>query len=87
MSKFIRRWHSVMGESKIKGNDVVEFIEKSVKPWKYTHGLGFRSPTIHNKDITKERAVEIWHEENGFCDVEEYDDYLHINSFMSNDFW
>lgn len=82
----MKKIYGIMGNYQLKNNEVIEYIEKADKPFKYTHGIGYRSPTIHKVDVTKERAIEIW-EDNSLCDIEEYDEYIHINTFSSNDLW
>ena len=63
-----------------------EFIVETEKPLKYTYGLGYRNPTTNHKLITKEQAREIIDKES-LLDVTEYDDYVHLNAFSSNDMW
>lgn len=63
-----------------------EFIAATDKPIKYTYGLGYRSPTTNRKPITKERAIEIIDTES-LLDIDEYEDYVHLNAFSDNDMW
>ena len=62
----------------------VEFLKKTDKPLKYTYGLEYRGPTIHKVPISKEDACEKMMKES-YIDVDEYEDYVHINAFSSND--
>lgn len=61
-----------------------EFIAKTEKPFKYTNGLAYRNPTTHNKPITREFAMEILTKED-FLVITEHDDYVHLNTYSSND--
>ena len=63
-----------------------EFIAETSKPLKYTYGLGYRNPTTNHKPITKAQAMEIIDQEN-FLDINEYEDYIHLNAFSENDMW
>ena len=66
--------------------DAKDYILKTDKPLKYTHGLGYRGPTTHNKPIDKEEAIRII-DNGGFLDITEYDDYIHLNTYSDNDMW
>ena len=63
-----------------------EFIAATSKPIKYTYGLGYRHPTTNHKPITKTRAIEIIDTE-GFLDINEHEDYVHLNAYSDNDMW
>ena len=39
--------------------DAKKHILETDKPLKYTHGLGYRGPSTHNKPIAKEEAIRI----------------------------
>ena len=82
----MRRIYCIMGDHECDSDETVEFLENTEKPIKYTHGLGFRNPTIHKVPVTQKRAVEIF-KENGLCDVTEHEDYVHVNTFSDNDMW
>lgn len=64
-----------------------DFIENTTKQIKYTYGLGYRNPTTHNVPVTKDRAFEILKDHWGMLDIVEYDDYVHMNAYSSNDMW
>ena len=66
--------------------DAKKHILETDKPLKYTHGLGYRGPSIHNKPITKEEAISII-DKGDFLDITEYDDYIHLNTYSDNDMW
>jgi hypothetical protein len=66
--------------------DAKDYILKTDKPLKYTHGLGFRGPTTHNKPIDKEEAIRII-DKGDFLDITEYDNYIHLNTYSDNDMW
>lgn len=63
-----------------------EFIATTEKPFKYTVGLRMRNPVICNKPITREKAMEIVATED-WLDITEYANYVHLNTFSSNDLW
>jgi len=63
-----------------------EFIRETEKEIKYTHGLGYRGPTTHNKPISKEKALKIV-ENYGLLDAIEMEDYLHLNTYSGDDMW
>lgn len=63
-----------------------EFISETNKPIKYTYGLGYRNPTINHVPITKERAMEIIDTES-LLDIDEHEDYIHLNAYSANDMW
>ena len=63
-----------------------KFIEETEKEIKYTHGLGYRGPTIHNKPISKEKALKIV-DDYDLLDATEMEDYLHLNTYSENDMW
>ena len=63
-----------------------EFIAETEKELKYTNGLRMRNPVICNEPITKEQASEII-ENSDLLDITEYDNYVHLNTFSSNDMW
>ena len=65
---------------------LIKFIGETEKEIKYTHGLGYRGPTIHNKPISKEEALRIV-ENNELLDAREMEDYLHLNTYSGNDMW
>ena len=74
-------YDGTLNEAKAK-----EFVLASDKPCIYTYGLGFRSPTTHRKPITKEQALEIIDKE-GFLDITEETNVIHLNAFSDNDMW
>lgn len=63
-----------------------EFIAKTEKPLKYTNGLSYRRPATHNKPITKEYTRELI-KNYDLLDITEYEDYIHFNTYSSNDMW
>lgn len=65
---------------------LVDFIKTTTKSIKYTYGLGYRNPTTNHKPITVERAIEIVNTQS-LLDVDEYEDYLHLNAYSENDMW
>ena len=66
------------------GEELKEFIRKTRKPIRCTYGLDFRDPTTNKVLISKEKAIKLAEKES-FLDVDENDDYIHLNIFSSND--
>lgn len=63
-----------------------KLIKDTNKKILFTYGLSFRNPTTNKKEITKEDALEIVTVES-LLDAEEYQDYLFLNAFSSNDLY
>lgn len=63
-----------------------EVITNTDKELKYTYGLSFRNPTTHKKPISKEEALRII-DTKGMLDIDEYEDWIHLNAFSDNDMW
>ena len=59
-------------------------VHLSKKLIKYTHGLGYRGPSIHNQPITKDKALEIIEKES-LIDIRESEAGIQINTYDSND--
>lgn len=68
---------------KIKAKEVIASTDKALK---YTYGFGYRNPTTNHKPITREEAMKIV-ENEGWLDITEYEDYIHLNAFSENDMW
>lgn len=68
-------------------DEALKFIEETEKPIKYTYGLGYRHPTTYKVPITKEEANKYIMEHYSMLDVEEYEDYVHINQYSEMDLW
>lgn len=76
--------YNLMGKNNYTMDEAREFLRDTSKPIKYTYGLGYRNPTTHKVPISNQEAVEKF---NGMCDITEYEDYVHLNEFSSNDLW
>ena len=63
-----------------------EYIKATDKEIRYTYGLGYRNPTIHRNPITKEMAIEIIDTES-LLDINENEEYIHLNAYSANDMW
>lgn len=85
MSKRLKSIWKLMGKTEYSKEDVLKVFEETDKPIKYTYGLSFRSPTIHRVPYTKEQAIEKFTDKSSMCDVDEYEDYIHLNEFSGND--
>ena len=66
--------------------ELIEFIKATSKPIKYTYGLIYKNPVTLRKPITLEEALVIIRTQS-FLDADEYDDYVHLHAFSSNDLW
>ena len=69
---------------KMDRSELVKFIQTTTKPILYTYGFVYRHPTTYKKPVTVDEAIQIVKEEF-YLDADEYDDYLHLNAFSSND--
>ena len=67
-------------------NKAKEFVAETNKPLRYTYGFSYRNPTTHNKPITKEEALKII-DDQGFLDITEEQEYVHLNAYSENDMW
>ena len=81
-----RTIYCIMGDHECTKEKTVEFLKETIKPIKYTHGLGYRGPTINKVPVNRKKAIEIFNT-NSLCDVTEYEDYVHVNTFSGNDMW
>ena len=72
----LKQLWKLMDENKYSKEDIIEI---------YTHGLGYRNPTIHKVDCSKEEAIEIFNKRSSMCDIDEYEDYIHLNTYSGND--
>lgn len=66
--------------------DAKQYVLETDKPIKYTFGLGYRHPITHNKPIDKAEAMRLLNE-SSMTDIDEFDDYIHINQYHENDMW
>jgi hypothetical protein len=65
----------------------VELIKSTEKPIRYTYGLEYRNPTTCRVLIDKEKALEYMGDKYALVDCTEYDDWIHIKEYSSNDMW
>lgn len=78
----------IMGDSgefnqNLKG--LFEYLRKTEKRIEYTFGLAYRHPTTFHKPITAKEAIEAL--EDYTTEVDEFDNYIHVNSYSANDLW
>lgn len=73
-------------EGKETKEDAKDALRKTDKNIVYTHGLGYRSPTIHRVPVSLEKACEIIDDES-LVDVKEFEDYIEVNTYSGNDMW
>lgn len=64
----------------------INAITETKKEIKYTYGLGFRHPTTYYKPISQTEAIEIINTMS-LLDIDEYEDYIHLNAYSSNDMY
>lgn len=69
-----------------KVDKAIELISDTNKEINYTYGFEYRGPTTYRVPIDKEKAIEII-KRNGFIDITEYEDWIHINEYSVNDMW
>lgn len=72
-------YDGTMDKDKLK-----EFIMKTQKKIRYTHGLRFRGPRICDVPIDKDEALIIV-DEYALIDANETERFLDINTYSSND--
>lgn len=81
-------WSSINnknGKFKTK-EEVIEYINSSKKDIKHTHGFTFKNPITYKKPIEKELAINFV-EYSDLIDIEETDNFIHLNTFSSSDMW
>lgn len=77
--------YSFTGRRENTPKEIVEYVLKTTKkPFKYTYGFKYRNPTTYMVPITRESALE---KLKDWCDVTEFNDYIDINTYSSNDMW
>ncbi len=80
--------YTIFGSEGCFSNDkegLFAHLRKTNKQIKYTHGLGYRHPTIDNVPISAEEAIAEF-ERYRVADVTEFDDYIHVNTYSGCDF-
>ena len=82
----MEKLYAVMGKSKFnRKEDLTKYLTTSQKKMLYTFGLSYKKPTIHKVEITLEQAID--NINKYYCDVTEFDDYIHVNCFSANDLY
>lgn len=66
--------------------ELIEFINNTDKTIKYTFGLLYREPRTKYKPISKQEAIEIANNED-WLDVEERENFIHLNAYSENDMY
>lgn len=79
---------TVMGEQTSNKEEVIQMIKNRADlKFEYTHGIGYKCPTIHHKPISKDKALELVTNES-ILDVTLIDDVLlAINTYSDSDLW
>lgn len=76
--------YSFMGRySECSKEEAIELLKETDKQILYTHGLGYREPTINKVPVSKEKALE--YADESLVDITEYEDYIHVNTYSGND--
>lgn len=66
--------------------EVIEYINNSKKDFKHTHGFTFRNPTTYKVVMERENAINLI-KKSSLIDITEENDFIHLNTFSSNDMW
>lgn len=62
-----------------------DYLRNTSKPIKHTHGLSYRCPSVFHESATAEEVIQSLSKYSG--EVEEHKDYIHVNTYSSNDLW
>ena len=73
-------------ENTVTLGELVNLIEQTEKPFKYTYDLGYRNPITHNEPRTREEILDIIKSES-IITVTEHKNYIHVNAYSANDIW
>lgn len=81
-------WSSINNKNgKLKTKEeAIKYINNSKKDIKHTHGFTFRNPITYKKPIEKELAIDFV-KYSDLIDIEETDNFIHLNTFSSGDMW
>lgn len=63
-----------------------DYILNTGKPILYTHGLSYRNPVIHNKPISKQRALEIMSKPE-LITINSNENAVYLNTYSGMDMW
>lgn len=66
--------------------EALNLLETTDKPIKFTYGLAYRNPTTYKVPMTREDAIKTL-SSNGLVDMQEFEDYVHVNKYSENDMW
>lgn len=64
-------------------DDCKKLVKETNKKILWTYGFSFRNPTINKSPVSKTKALELL--DDSLMDFDEYEDYIHINTYSSND--
>lgn len=81
-------WSSINNKNgKLKSKEeAIKYINNSKKDIKHTSGFTWRNPTTYKEPIEKEFAINLIKNSN-LIDIEETDNFIHLNTFSSSDMW
>lgn len=74
---FMKNWNT---------DAAINFITTTTKPIRFTYGLEYRNPTTYRVPMKKDDAITVI-KARGLVDINEYDDFVLVNEFSSNDMW
>ena len=80
--------YGIMGNhGEFNGNTegLFDYLRKTEKRIEYTLGFAYRHPTTFHEPITAAKVEEKFKLYS--TEVEEFDDYIHVNSYTANDLW
>lgn len=81
-------WSSInnKGGKFAKKEEVIEYINETEKEIKRTHGFSWKNPTTYKVTMKKEKAINLI-KKSSLIDITEEEDFVHLNTFSSNDMW
>lgn len=81
-------WSSInnKGGKFVTKEEVIEYINKVGKEIKTTHGFSWKNPTTYKVTIEKETAINLI-KKSCLIDITEEEEFIHLNTFSSNDMW
>ncbi len=62
-----------------------EVVKETNKKLYHRYGFAYRGAEA--KPISKEKALEIIKDRGNWLDIDEYEDYIELNTFSANDMW
>ena len=66
-------------------DEMIDFLKRTKKPFRYTYGIEYRNPTTNGKPLTRKEAVSMFKRTG--MDVTERETYIDMNDYSDNDMW